>query len=149
MEEVFIIKKSMVFIVGLLGILLVIYVAYGMQNKKYVDVYSVVKDAFLTDKGYTNELSKHMNSEVFNKTNIYNVYAVNEPNFKKPFKIDFSLEEVSQRKLFNIVLVKMIYSVEIKDLNNQVVGGSRNIPITFIVRKANNEWYIFYKSEKA
>jgi len=59
MEEVFIIKKSMVFIVGLLGILLVIYVAYGMQNKKYVDVYSVVKDAFLTDKGYTTRVWRH------------------------------------------------------------------------------------------
>ena len=123
--------------------------AYGIQNKKYVDIYSVVKDAFLTDKGYTDEFSKHMNLKVFTTTNIYDVYPVNEPNYKKPFKIDFNLEEVSQRKLFNIVLVKMLYSVEIKDLNNQVVGGSRNIPITFIVRKNNNGWYIFYKTEEA
>ena len=66
------------------------------DNTKNIDIYNVVKEAFLTDKGYSDELSKHMSEEVFKKINIYNNYAVNDSEYKKTFKVDFSLKEDSQ-----------------------------------------------------
>jgi hypothetical protein len=117
------------------------------NNNKIVDIYDVVKEAFLTDKGYSNELSKHMTQEVFKRTNIYNAYPVNNPEYKKPYKVDFSLKEDSQNIEKDIVYVKMIYSVTIKDSQNKIVGGSWDIPITFTVKKTGNEWYIIDKDE--
>lgn len=119
------------------------------DNKKYVDIYNVVKETFLTDKGYTNELSKNISEEVFKKTNIYNAYNVNNPDYKKPFKVDFSLKEDSQNKVKDIVYVKMIYSVKITDSQNKVIGGSSDIPITFTVKIMGNDWYITEKEEPA
>ncbi|HID0780472.1 hypothetical protein NVT68_010970 [Clostridium botulinum] len=43
---------------------------------KYIHVYDVVKEAFITDGGYSNKLSKHISEEVFKKINIYNNYAI-------------------------------------------------------------------------
>jgi hypothetical protein len=119
------------------------------RSNKNIDIYNVVKEAFLTDKGYSNELSKHMSKEVFIKTNIYDTYAVNDPEYKKPFKVTFSLKEDSQNVNNNIVYVKMTYSVMIKDSQDKGVGGSRNIPITFTVKKTGNTWYIIDKYEPA
>lgn len=119
------------------------------SNTKNIDIYNVVKEAFLTDKGYSDELSKHMSEEVFKKTNIYNNYAVNSPEYKKPFKVDFSLKENSQDVKKDIVYVKMTYSVMITDSQGKGVGGSRDIPITFTVKKTENEWYIIDKYEPA
>lgn len=119
------------------------------SNYKYVDIYNIVKEAFLTDKGYSDDLSKHMSEEVFKKTNIYSLYSVNDPEYKRPFKVDFSLKEVSQSAKKDTVSVKMIYSVVINDSNNKCVGGSRDVPITFTVKKTGNEWYIIDKYEPA
>ncbi|MBZ9608909.1 hypothetical protein G9F73_013980 [Clostridium estertheticum] len=119
------------------------------SNIKYVDITSVVKEAFLTDNGYSNELSKHISQEVFKQTNIYNAYPVNSADYKKPFKVDFSLKEDSQTKKNDIVYVKMIYSVYIFDSQNKSVGGSKDIPITFTVKNINGEWYITEKEEPA
>jgi hypothetical protein len=119
------------------------------SNTKTVDIYNVVKEAFLTDKGYSDELSKHMSQEVFKRINIYNAYPVNSPEYKKPFKVDFSLKEDSQNVEKDIVYVKMVYSVRIKDSQNKDVGGSLGIPITFTVKKSGNEWYIIAKEEPA
>jgi hypothetical protein len=119
------------------------------SNIKYVDFNSVVKETFLTDKGYSKELSKHISQEVFNQMNIYNCYNVNDPDYKKPFKVDFSLEEDSQTKENDIVYFKMIYSVNIFDSQNKSVGGSYDIPITFTVKNINGEWYITEKEEPA
>lgn len=117
-------------------------------NNKYVDIYDIVKKAFLTDKGYTDDLSKYMSNDVFRKINIYNAYPVNSPEYKKPFKINFDLREVSQIKDKDIIYVKMIYSVDIKDSQNKTIGGSHNT-ITFSVKKDGNAWYIFEKEEPA
>jgi hypothetical protein len=111
------------------------------------DTYTVVKEAFLTDKGYSDELSKHMSQEVFKRINIYNTYNVDSPDYKKPFKVDFSLKENSRFKVPGIIYVKMIYSVEITDSQNKAIGGSRDIPITFTVKNINGEWYITEKYE--
>ncbi|APH16512.1 hypothetical protein NPD5_1079 [Clostridium sporogenes] len=35
------------------------------NSKKYIDTYDVVKEAFLTDGGYSDKLSKHISKEVF------------------------------------------------------------------------------------
>lgn len=119
------------------------------SNAKNVDIYNVVKEAFLTDKGYSDELSKHMSEQVFKRTNIYNTYNVNSPDYKKPFKVEFSLKEDSQKSVNDIVYVKMVYSVVIKDSQNKSVGGSSDIPITFTVKKTGNDWYITEKEEAA
>ena len=103
------------------------------------DTYNVVKEAFLTNKGYSDELSKHMSQEVFKRTNIYSAYAINNKN---TYKVDFSLVEDSRIKVLDKVYIKMIYSVKIKNSNNILVGGSLDIPIKFTIKKINDKWYI-------
>lgn len=111
------------------------------------DTYTVVKEAFLTNKGYSNELSKHMSQQVFKKTNIYNAYPLNN---KKNYKVEFSLKENSRIKVAGIVFVKMIYSVEIMEIQSKlIVGASSNIPITFTIKNIKGEWYITEKEEPA
>ena len=109
------------------------------------DTYSVVKEAFLTDKGYSNELSKHMSEQVFKGINIYNTYGINKP----VSKVDFSLKEDSRFKVVGRVYVKMTYSVKIMDSQNSIIGGSSNIPISFTIEKVKGEWYITKKDEPA
>lgn len=65
------------------------------------------------------KLSKYMTEEVFSRTNIYNAYPVSD--YKRPFNIDFSLREISQKKENDKVYVNMVYSVEIHDANNNTV----------------------------
>ncbi|MBU2703706.1 hypothetical protein Ga0466249_004854 [Sporomusaceae bacterium BoRhaA] len=112
-------------------------------NIKYVDIYDVVKEAFITDNGYTNELAKHMTEEVFKHTN-YKKYPANNPKYIEPFKVDFSLNEVCQTKdkENDLVYVDMIYSTIIKDANNNMVGGARDAHVTYIVRIDEKGWYI-------
>ncbi|ACA53779.1 hypothetical protein FDC45_02480 [Clostridium botulinum] len=50
--------------------------------------------------------------------------------------------EDSQKKINDIVYVKMNYSVEITDSQNKSIGGSRNIPITLTVKITGDSWYI-------
>jgi len=145
------IRNSMKSLLISLSFFICIVTSCGRINKniniKYVDINNVVKEIFLTDTGYSKELSKHISSEVFKQTNIYNVYNVNDHDYKKPFKVDFSLNEVSQTKENNIVYVKMIYSVEIFDSRNKVIAGSWNVPITFTVKNIDSDWYITKKEE--
>ena len=107
--------------------------------------YNVVKEAFLTDKGYSTELSKHMSQQVFKGINIYNTYGVSKP----PYKVDFNLKEDSRVKVAGTVYVKMTYSVKIMNSNNILTGDSSNIPITFTVKNIKGEWYITKKDEPA
>ena len=110
------------------------------------DTYNVVKEAFLTNKGYSDELSKHMSQEVFIRTNIYNSYSINNKN---TYKVDFSLVEDSRIKVLDKVYMKMTYSVKITDSNNILVGGSLGIPINFTIKNINDKWYITEKEEAA
>ncbi len=110
------------------------------------DTYNLVKEAFLTNNGYTNQLSKHMSQQIFKRTNIYNAYPINN---KKTYKVDFTLRENSRIRVAGIVYVKMTYSVEVMDLQNNVVGGSANIPITLTIKNIKGEWYITEKEEPA
>jgi len=66
------------------------------------DTYNLVKEAFLTNKGYTNELSKHMSQQVFKRTNIYNAYDI---NYKKTYRVKFNLKEDSRIRVVGIVYV--------------------------------------------
>ncbi|WAG76285.1 hypothetical protein [Clostridium estertheticum] len=93
----------------------------------------------MTDKGYSNELSKHISQKVFKGMNIYSAYGLNN---KKTYKVDFSLKEDSRRVEGDIVYVKMIYSVEIMDLQKNRIGGSIDTTITFIVKIIKGEWYV-------
>lgn len=128
---------------------------YRNSINKYEDgdvsIYNVVKEVFLTDKGYTNELSSYVSKDVFDQTNIYNSYAVNSPEYKKPYKIYFKLQEISRKQgnEDDLVFVNMKYSVEIRDSQNQIIGGSMDIPITFTVKYTNGSWYIIDKYEPA
>ena len=122
--------------------------ACGISNRS-IDIYYIVKEAFLTDQGYSEELSKHISEDVFKRINIYNVYAVNNPEYKSPFKVEFNLKEDSQEVKKDITYVTMTYSVTITDYQGKAVGGSKDIPITFTVKKGENDWYIIDKDEPA
>ena len=147
------VRMKKVGIVILLGSLILAVGTCGTLTKntdsKYLDVNGVVREAFLTDKGFSAELSKHMTEEVFDKINIFNCYPVNSPEFKKPFKVDFSLREISQKKENDRVKVEMVYSVMIYDSNNKTVGGSKHVPITLTVEEAGSGWLITNKEEQA
>ena len=115
----------------------------GKRRKYYIE--SKIRED-ITNKGYSNELSKHMSQEVFRTTNIYNAYPMDN---KKTYKVNFSLKEDSRIKIKGIVYVKMTYSVEIMDSNNILVGGSSHIPIKFTIKNIKGEWYITDKYEPA
>ena len=136
---------------AILLIYAVTFTACGKRDKdsgiKEVDIYNVVKEVFLTDKGYTDELSKHVSKDVFEGTNIYGIYDVNSIDYTRPFDVEFSLKEDSQNKKKDIIYVKMTYSVIIRDSHNKTVGGSSEIPITFTVKKTGSDWYIVEKYE--
>ncbi|MBD5586460.1 hypothetical protein FDF50_00900 [Clostridium botulinum] len=57
--------------------------------------------------------------------------------------------EDSQKKINDIIYVKMNYSVEITDSQNKSIGGSRNIPITLTVKITGDSWYIIEEEEPA
>ncbi|WP_215831929.1 hypothetical protein [Pelorhabdus rhamnosifermentans] len=116
---------------------------------KYVDIYDVVKDAFVTDNGYTNELSKHMTEEVFKRIN-YKKYN-KDTKYIKPLKVDFSLKEVYQTKdnVNNLVYVDMIHSIKVMDANDQIVTGSLDAGITFTVKITEYGWYIIDERQYA
>ncbi|NFP91191.1 hypothetical protein [Clostridium sporogenes] len=139
----------MIILILIIPISFIYYQKVNNKVNKYIHVYDVVKEAFLTDEGYSDKLSKHISKEVFEYINIYDTYDVNDPEYKKPFKVDFKLREDSQKKINNKVYVKMNYSVEIKDSQNKVVGGSWNIPIIFTAKIKENDWYITEKEEPA
>ncbi|MGY5240462.1 hypothetical protein [Clostridium tertium] len=115
----------------------------------YIYIYNVIKEAFLTDRGYSDELSKYISEEVFKEINIYNTYAVNNSEYSKPFKVNFILKEDSQDIKKDTIYVNMTYSVRIIDSKGKDIGASQNIPITFTVNKTENEWYIIDKYESA
>lgn len=149
-------KRNLKLCIAMLLTFICVFTSCGKTNKKnytrYInesDFHKVLKEAFLTDKGYTDELSKHISSEVFQRTNIYNTYNVNAPEYKKPFKVDFNLKEESQSKVKDLIYVKMIYSVSITDSQGKVVGGSRDIPVTYTVEDKDGNWYITHKEEEA
>ncbi|MEA4901746.1 hypothetical protein [Desulfitobacterium sp.] len=145
-------KVRSIFIVLIIGAVVVALAACSRETveiTKYVDVYDTVKETFLTDKGFSDELSKHITREVFDKTNIYNAYPVNSPEYNKPFNFDFSLEEISQKKDGSLIRVEMIYSVKITDSKNKTIGGSKDLPITFMVKTMDTGWIIINKEEPA
>lgn len=139
--------KHLIILIPLILILISCSKSNINKDNKFVDIYDVVKEAFLTDKGYSTELSKHMSEKVFKHTNVYNVYAVNDPKYIKPFKVYFNLKEDSQEAEKDLVYVKMTYSVMIMDSKGKDVGGSSNVPITFTVKKTENDWCIIDKYE--
>lgn len=139
-----IIIVTMIFLISIISLFI-----YHCKNNKKINIYDTVKETFLTDKGYSNEMSKHVSEKVFKSTNIYTVYDLNNSKYNKPFKIDFNLKEESQNRRNNLIFVKMIYSVEIKDSHNKTIGGSFDVPIIFTVKNQNGNWCIVSKEEKA
>lgn len=138
-------RKGKLLIV-LLGVLTLTAFGCGRGSNvvipKYVNIIDVVKTAFLTDKGYTDELSKYLPKEVFNRINLYKTYPVNQPEYSKPFNIDLNINEQYQKKQNEIIYVNMVYSVVIKDSKDKMIGGSKDTPIVFTVQTRPNSWYI-------
>lgn len=119
------------------------------NHYKYVDVYATVKDMFLTNKGYYDGIARYVDKTVFDTTNIYSVYGLSSQKYKEPLKIDFSLQEKFQKNAGDIIIVYMIYTVNIEDADKKSLGGSKDVPIIFSVRKTENSWYIEKKYEQA
>ncbi|MBU3178840.1 hypothetical protein KPL47_21245 [Clostridium estertheticum] len=95
-------KKNIILSIGIILCLgIVSSYAYTKFTPKWfssVDTYNVVKEGFLTNKGYSNELSKHMSEQVFKRINIYQYEDLIEPShhfrsgkflFIKKFAITF------------------------------------------------------------
>ncbi|HCW52893.1 MAG TPA: hypothetical protein DG753_03950, partial [Clostridium sp.] len=97
------------------------------NNTSNIDISNVVEEAFVTEDGYSDELSKHMSEDVFKKINVFNTYAVNNPEYVKPVNVNFSLKEFSRESRYNTIYVNMIYSVFITDSQDNSIGGSSNI----------------------
>jgi hypothetical protein len=147
-------KKHTKWLIIIFALILVLlsYGIYSLSSKnKHVDIYNIVKEAFLTENGYSVEISNRMTKEVFERINAYNRFGGlnNRPEIEKPFKIDFSLKEDSQKAKRDIIYVQMTYTIKIWDSNNKVAGSSKDIPITFTVKKTGNEWYIIDTHEPA
>lgn len=59
--------------VWIISILFILFICFKKVNtrvnnvNKYISVYDVVKEDFITEEGYSNKLSKHISKEVFNK----------------------------------------------------------------------------------
>ncbi|MCB2358733.1 hypothetical protein [Clostridium estertheticum] len=91
-------KKNIILGIGIILCLSIVSsYAYTKFTPKWfssVDTYNVVKEGFLTNKGYSNELSKHMSEQVFKRINIYQYEDLNR---KRPYKINFTLKEDSRR----------------------------------------------------
>ncbi|GMA98226.1 hypothetical protein [Pelosinus sp. IPA-1] len=120
---------------------------YG-EYTKYVDIYDVVKEAYVTDNGYT-KFSKHMTEDVFKYIN-HTSYKEKANKRAQPLKINFELREIYQTKdkENNLIYVDMIYSLVIADANGEIITGAGNAHITFTVRVDENGWYILNKYEK-
>lgn len=139
--------KYLFIVLGFISIL--ISCSRSNANNEKINIYEVVKEAFITDKGYSDELSKHISEEVFDKINIYSVYEINNCEYSKPFNVDFTLNENSQEVKKDMIYVNMNYSVIITDSQVKEIGGSKNVPITFTINKTENNWYIIDKDEPA
>lgn len=114
------------------------------------EIYTIVKEAFLTQSGYSNEISKHMSEAVFNNINVYKVYSLNDKQYKKPVKINLDLKQKSQETKNGTTYENMIYSITIKDSQNKTISGSWDIPVKFTIQAAANDaWYITNKEEPA
>lgn len=144
-------KKYILFLA--IGIFIFIFTSCNKnaQNKTINknEVYTIVKEAFLTKDGYTDKISKHMSKDVFNKINSYKVYSLNDKKHKQPVKINLDLKQKSQETKNGITYVNMIYTINIKDSQNKEISKSQNIPIKFTIKTVNNTWYITNKEEKA
>ena len=113
------------------------------------EIYTIVKEAFLTQSGYSDKISKHMSESVFNKINSYKVYSLNDKKYKKPIKINLDLKQKSQETKNGMIYENMIYSITIKDSQNKTISGSWNVPIKFTIQTVNDTWYITNKEEPA
>ncbi|WP_243275735.1 hypothetical protein [Clostridium tyrobutyricum] len=113
------------------------------------EIYTIVKEAFLTQSGYSDKISKHMSESVFNKINSYKVYSLNDKKHKKPIKINLDLKQKSQETKSSIIYENMIYSITIKDSQNKTISSSWNVPIKFTIQTSNDTWYITNKEELA
>lgn len=118
-------------------------------NNRNPDIYKVIRDAFLTDKGYTGEVTDHMTRALFEKINIYNTYPVNGIEYKLPLKVYFILQEVSQDRVNEMVYVRMVYSFKIVDSQNKTISEVTHKSVTFTVENANANWYVTGKEEQA
>ncbi len=123
----------------------------NMIEKNHLNdkIYTVVQDAFTTDNGYSGELSKHMSEGVFQDINVFNRYSINNPQNKNSYRVNFSLKKDSQILITGLFIVKMTYSIELKDLQSKSVSGSWNIPATFTIIILGDKFYIFDESEPA
>ncbi|MGO5073158.1 hypothetical protein ACTQ4K_04235 [Clostridium sporogenes] len=139
-----IIIVTMIFLISIISL----FIYHGKNNKK-INIYDTVKETFLTDKGYSNEMSKHVSEKVFKSTNLYTTFNLNDTQYNKPVKIDFKLKEKAQNKKKDLILVEMIYSAKITDSQNNIIGEASDVPVTFIVKNQNGNWYIVSKEVKA
>lgn len=147
-------KKYILFLT--IGIFIFIFTScskntQNTQNKSVNknEIYTIVKETFLTKDGYTSEISKHMSKDVFNKVNSYKVYSLNDKKYKQPVKINLDLKHKSQETKNGTTYVNMVYTINIKDSQNKEISESQNIPVKFTIETVNNTWYITNKEEQA
>lgn len=120
----------------------------GTSHSQKIPVYNVLKEAYITGQGYNEKLSEHMSKEMFELINqkiVYEKYCDKE--YARPLKIDFRLEEVSQKRVKNKAIEKVTYSVYVKDLHNNSVSDSVGIGVKFTIKVNGDSWYITDRDE--
>ena len=61
---------AIVILLFLIGITLAVVFIRSERDNKHIDVYDVVRQAFLTETGYTDEISKHMLSLMMSRNRV-------------------------------------------------------------------------------
>jgi hypothetical protein len=135
MKKLFLRKRVKTFMI------LIIFIALGYIIYCYlsaIGIYNVVKYSFLTNQGYNQYISKYMTKDLFEIVNREKIVKENIINKKKlSLFMIFSINDV-----FNKGIIWMNYSFEIRDMQNNIVTGAWNIPMTLFLHKKNGHWRI-------
>ena len=64
-----------IFVLGIVALVHTFCSCSNPNNISNIDISNVVEEAFITEDGYSDDLSKHMSEEVFKEVNLFNTYA--------------------------------------------------------------------------
>lgn len=127
------------------SILLILFICFiAIQFITGPHIYSVVKEAFTTNKGYSEKISDKMSKDVFESINAYHTYPFDD----KDSSIKLNLYPLGAVHNFKSGYVWMKYSISVINSKGEIDAGSWNIICKFKVEKINDKWYITNKSER-
>ncbi len=127
------------------SILLILFICFiAIQFITGPHMYSIVKEAFTTNKGYSEKISDKMSKDVFQSINIYHTHYVDDKNSS----IKLNLYPLGVIHNFKSGYVWMKYSISVVDSKGEITAGSWDVICKLKVEKINDKWYITNKSER-